>query len=488
MFGWLLPQILACGAAKPASPSVVLVSLDTLRADRLGAYGNPDGLTPNLDRFARESVLFERAYTQATLTTPSHAALFTSRYPPEVFGQGKAAVLTASTPTLASVLGTYGYETAASVGGGELSPELGLDAGFGVYASTRGFDSLLHTVPPALGWLDQRDTTRPFFLFVHGYDAHSEYLKPTPYGYIQGDLGASGAGQDALRSGGGSSRVFDGLLLADGWPWQQVSSTWLRPRSPEARAELGALARGMQPAPVPFGDMDGAVLRHGYDGAVAYADTMFGLLMAALEERDVLDDSIVIVISDHGEQLGEDGIYFRYSGVDEATAHVVLMVRDPLGVGAGTRVPGLVDLVDLMPTVLEAVGATVPAGARGVSFGPALRSEPFPGRPFTFTVGGLSLRWASVATATGRLTYLGVPPGAAEAADFAATAQLPGPAFTVAEHTPDAERETLRSALVGVLRDVALPPGAVRGAPGPALSRELQQSLRDHGYFDVDEQ
>lgn len=466
-----------CDPGPPRPPSVVLISFDTTRADRLGAYGNTDGLTPNLDRFAAESIVFEHAYAQATLTTQSHTSLFTSRYPSELFGREKTPHLTGATPLLAEVLASYGFATGAFVGGGDLSPEFGLDRGFGTYLSPREFGSFWFTVPPALAWLDGLDPEQPFFAFIHGYDAHARYLKPAPFGYLYADPHAEGPGQEAVRTR--TERIIDGRLLPDTSPLQEAVSTLLRPRSPEGRALVAAAADRVG-APV-FRDEDAALIGHVYDGAVSYADAMFGLLMAGLQERGILDEAIVVVVSDHGEQLGEQGLYFRYCGVGEEDARVPLLVRMPGGAGGGRRVEGLAQLIDVMPTLLELIGAAAPAGTRGASLVPALRGEAFPGAQAAFTQGGVSIRWVSAGALDGRVTYVGVAPWASALPDMVETAQLPGPGFTVSADTTSAAQARLRGDLVAWLRTLTPAPGQ-----GPAsLSPALRQSLREHGYFDA---
>lgn len=471
----------AATAATPPTPNVIVVSLDTTRADRLGAYGNPNGLTPNLDRFAQEAVVFEHAYAQATSTSPSHASLFTSRYPSEVFGPGRTASLTDATPTLATVLGAYDYQTVAFVGAGDLSPEIGVGKGFAEYNSIGDFASFYHTIPPALAWLDQRSADKPFFAFIHGYDAHSPYLKPTPWGYTRGDPAADTLGQQAVRSR--TERIMDGLLMPDIFPLEEVQQTLLRPRSAQGRRMLAQIATELAPRPEPIGPGDVAAVRHAYDGAVAYSDTLFGLLMAGLQQRGLLENTIIVVLADHGEQLGEDGLFFRFCGVSDADAHVPLMVRLPKAEGGGARVGGLVELVDVMPTLLELTGAVPPAGIRGTSLVPALRGQSFPGRDVAYTQGGFEIRWISAANTAGRVTYLGVPPTSPHVADFVAAARLDGPSFTVDPGLDPAAGQSLRDGMAGWLRTLA------RGREkAHQLSPELVKSLKEHGYFDADGQ
>ncbi|RMF19365.1 MAG: hypothetical protein D6760_13135, partial [Deltaproteobacteria bacterium] len=154
--------------------NVVLVSVDTLRADHVGAYGYERPTTPHLDRFAAASVVFERAVSQSAWTRPAHASMFTGLYPVEhgIVSVHPPRRLGSKVPTLAAVLSRAGYRTAAFVGGGNLSAEFGFDSGFEVYRSPgRRFSE---TVPEAIAWIE-RDAGRPFFLFVHGLDVHRPY-------------------------------------------------------------------------------------------------------------------------------------------------------------------------------------------------------------------------------------------------------------------------------------------------------------------------
>ncbi len=147
------------GCSQPARegpPNIILVSMDTLRQDRLGVYGNEDGLTPNIDKLAAESVVFEDAWAVSNETLYSHAALFTSRYATETGPIFDTFKLADTFPTLASVLGVYGYESAAFVGGGHLSASFELGRGFDRYHSSGNWGSLYHSVPDALAWLDAR--------------------------------------------------------------------------------------------------------------------------------------------------------------------------------------------------------------------------------------------------------------------------------------------------------------------------------------------
>ncbi len=297
--------------------NVVVISIDTLRADHVGAYGYPRPTTPWLDRFASRSVVFERAISQSAWTRPAHASMFTGLYPVE---HGIVTVhpprrLSPEIPTLASVLSQAGYRTAAFVGGGNLSAEFGFAAGFETYRSPgRRFSE---TVPAALAWIDE-NAARPFFLFVHGLDAHRPYRA------------------DA------ADRLALGL-----------------PAEPERN--FAQACHGRPDAPVqPLVDQ--------YDAAVHQADRFLGLLLEALDSDRLRDRTLVIVTSDHGEEFREHGGCFHIRSLHREIVEVPLMIRLP-GVPP-RRVPGVVPAsVALAPTVLELV-----LGDRRALPGPSIAS------------------------------------------------------------------------------------------------------------------
>jgi membrane-anchored protein YejM (alkaline phosphatase superfamily) len=460
-----------------ANPPIILISLDTFRADRMGVLGNPDGLTPNLDAFAAESTLFEHAYSQACNTKLSHGSMFTSRYPSEQINREGTNSFGAENPLYPQILNTYGYQTGAFVGGADLAPEYGLSVAFETYQSPKLFGSLYHTVPLALQWLDNRDKARPYFAFIHGYDTHSNYLRPQPYGFSRMLPAVGSLGHDALVND--SNRIVDGRYLSAFPNWLLAYATVVRPRSATGRIEVQALLGDQTGADVTEADI--AYVRAAYDGAVTYGDTMFGLLMAALAQRGVLDEAMIVVMSDHGEELGEHGIFWHDFGLEDEENHVPLMIRMPGGKWGGHRVSEVVELVDLMPTLLEAAGAVAPVGMQGISLMPAVRGEPFAGHPAAFTESSPLSRMFSARGATGRLTFSGLHSSMAYTADVLEAARIDGPAFTATEGLSAAEREGLRTQMQAWLASLR----PVVRQQAPEIPEALKQSMREHGYFDA---
>ena len=276
----------------PATPSIVLVSIDTLRSDRLPSYGYTAGSTPRLDAFASQATVFERAYTSCPLTLPAHATLLTGLDPPDHGVRDNRGFVLDETPeTLARRLQSRGYATSGFVSSMVLRRSTGISRGFDTwddgmdgdtsrtFAQRRGDE----TVALAIDWIDRRKDG-PFFLFVHLYDPHTPYAAPDPW----------------------SGRFVDP-----------------------------------------------------YDAEIAWTDTLIGRLLDALSEHRLYDEAMILVVSDHGEGLGDH----------VEAEHGLLLYRETLQVPLIVKVPGqsrgkvrrdTVGLIDVMPTVLDAIGEAVP--------------------------------------------------------------------------------------------------------------------------------
>lgn len=318
------PRILAAG--RDARPSVVLLSIDTLRPDHLGLYGYSRDTSPELDAWARDhAVTFDDAWANAAWTLPSHASMLTgltalqhgvnSHYP------APAAIV-----TLAERLRSAGYYTAAWTGGSWLSPKFGLFQGFDEFrwwTELDGGESELATHVDEIGsWLEAHQTT-PLFLFVHTYEVHSPYRPRQPY-------------FDSFTDARLPAPVTDRLLD----PFREDGYL--------IRKQL-EFAGG---APVPESDLPAVIAA--YDSGIAHADALLGRLLAAIEQQ--LGDNVVILLtSDHGEALGEEG-RVSHGRLEEEDLRIPWILRLPGDRGAGTRVASRVSSIDILPTVLEFAG------------------------------------------------------------------------------------------------------------------------------------
>ena len=371
---------LLCACAPPeaaATPDVLVISIDTLRADRVGRHDAAGrSLTPNLDAFAAQAAVFTQAYSQANETLYSHAALFTGRYPTDLGPIDYTRFTIAGAPTLASILHADGYRTEAVVAGGHLAPEFGLQVGFDRYASGRDFGSFQQTVPLALDRLDAlRAGPAPWLLFVHGYDVHAPYVNYGPL-FREHTPGYDGP----LLEPSLTPWSFEQILRGARYPSFSPSFVDRGDRTVLDPAMFDGLERFAVEHPedaVPLDDADVAFVRGMYDASVQYADYQVGVLLAEVRARGLDDHTIVVILSDHGEDLLEHGHVNHRLSLHDENLHVPLMIRGP-GVTPGvTDTP--VALVDVLPTLTSMLGLETPKGAGRSLWSPdpdrAIRSE-----------------------------------------------------------------------------------------------------------------
>jgi arylsulfatase A-like enzyme len=342
---WFCPDRLGKRIVKAVN--IVLIVVDTLRADHLGAYGYHRDTSPNLCRLTEQGVRFARFFANNNTTHPSFTTLMSGRHPLNhgIVGHLGKRMLDPRVPLLATVLREHGYTTAAVDNLGRW-----FQRGFERYVPYV-FDQRTTTpmwtgeeitalALPLLGELS--GTGSPFFLFVHYWDPHSPYLPPPPYDTLFAraarEAGVRGTPADA---GGEAGQRID---VAYGF-------------APLARYLKGWIGDAQDVATV--------VAR--YDGEVAYCDSCIGRLLAEIDRLGLRDETLVVVTSDHGESLGEHGIYFDHHGLYDTTLHVPLLLRWPGHVPAGRVVQGVAQHVDLAPTLLDLAGLDGALDCEGTS-------------------------------------------------------------------------------------------------------------------------
>ena len=312
--GWLAANAFA---ATTPPPNVIVITLDTVRADRMGFLGSKRGLTPNLDGMAQQGVVFTRAYSHVPITTASHTTILTGTYPQFNHVNDFGVPLSVKLPYLPDLLRAQGYHTGAFVGSLILDPldgtAPGFDRGFEVYDA--GFHLRRHgadryrsverragdVVNHALAWLSQLPNG-PFFLWVHLYDAHDPYDPPPPF-----------------------------------------------------KERFAA-----QP----------------YDGEIAYADSAVGKLLDEIRKHGLYDETLIAVMADHGESLGAHGENTHGIFLYDETLHVPLVFKLPASHAAGRRVDTRARLVDVAPTILQEAGIAVPKEMQGESLSALMRAKP----------------------------------------------------------------------------------------------------------------
>jgi len=346
--GLLGPLLAGCsrsgGRRSAALSNVVLISLDTVRADHLGCYGYDRDTSPSLDRLARRGVLYEHAYAQAPWTLVSHMSVFTSMLPSTHKVESINQVLSTDVPLMAELLKGAGLQTAALVNDGQMKAHWGFARGFGLWRefpvltpdSRRVADEgrAENITSEAIAWLKTREVANrrdKFFLFLHYFDAHDPYDPPAPY-----DKMFEPARDIALRG------EDTGLLL------QQFRAVGAKLPDDRLLPKLVSL----------------------YDGEIRYNDHHLGRLFDALDRLQLAEDTLVIVFSDHGEEFKEHGSLVHGGTLYNEALHVPLIVSWPGHVPEGARAPQPARLIDILPTVLHLCGLPPHAQAEGRSLVP----------------------------------------------------------------------------------------------------------------------
>ena len=365
------------GTPVAGAPDVLLVTFDTTRADHVAATGAPAPAwlhgravqTPNLDRLAAEGARFTRAFAQIPVTGPSHTTILSGLAPWEHGNLLNGVPVPDDVPLLAEAFRAAGYRTAAFVSAYVLDSSIHLDRGFDVYDDDFGWlpgwsvslpgrvvravarhlspDEVLErradrTVDAALRWMAAQPEDAPRFVWVHLFDPHGPYTPPPPWdtAYYEGD-----------------------------------------PRDPAHTSMARATDIASYLLPYLEGITDADWVRAQYAGEISYADQEFGRLLDALDASGRADHTLVAAMADHGESLGEHGVWFNHGGdLYEAATHVPLVLRLPGEVPAGAVVDDPVELTDVAPTIAELVGLKLPGPVGGRSLAPAIFGGK--GRPF----------------------------------------------------------------------------------------------------------
>jgi arylsulfatase A-like enzyme/Flp pilus assembly protein TadD len=308
----LLSVLPVCAAEPESPPNVLVITIDTLRADHLGCYGYKNIHTPNIDALAAEGVRFEHAYTPVPITLPSHTVIFTGTYPTyngiHDFSDNR---LGAQSITMASLLKERGFSTGAVVASAVLDSRFGLNRGFDYYYDRFDFNRLQEAnldemerpgnvvADQALDWLT-RNSGHRFFFWMHLYDPHHPYNPPAPFN-------------------------------------QEYQS-------------------------------------HPYDGEIAFADAQVGRVLQFLKSKGLYEKTLIVLTGDHGEGLGEHGEKTHGFFIYDSTLHIPLIVRLP-GPSHPRQVAAPVSTVDILPTVLAELKLPIPSQVQGISLMPELEGH-----------------------------------------------------------------------------------------------------------------
>jgi len=327
-------------------PNIVFFGIDSLRADHMSCYGYPRLTTPHIDRFAQGGTLFERTYSPYIPTTSAYSSMLTGMdlFTTQVVALRHKGPLRAEVKTLPEILREEGYNTTC-VGFTNNPASRGFDqyldyAGWGSWNEGRSpkAENLNAVALPELDRLARR--REPFLLFLRHMDPHAPYLPPAPFErmFYHGDECDP------------KNRSMEPVMAFK--PFRDFFASWMPPG---------------------ITDKDYVIAQ--YDGAVAYMDSSIRAIFTALEALDILDETIVVINSDHGETLYDHECYFDHHGLYDQTLHVPLILHYPGHVPAGRRVAGFNRHQDLVPTLLELAGIETDIRFDGRSLMPLVRGE-----------------------------------------------------------------------------------------------------------------
>jgi arylsulfatase A-like enzyme len=351
----LLTYTLNYGNANEADstppPNIILIVIDTLRADHLGCYGYEKNTSPNIDRFAGESTFYRNAYAQAPYTLPSHASLFTSLYPSQHWA---VQTLAEEHITMAEILKEQGYSTYAITGGGLVSERFGLLQGFDSieYNKDRGFISLDKEIHAKI--LDTltliKNVKQPFFLFLHSYQVHEPYFHPEEYDIF-----------------------FEGEYNG------KITGSFLKDMKEQAKDDIEGLENLKTLLPLRYfeiPDEDRLRVISLYDQGILYADSELQIMFDALKEAGLYDEALIVLTSDHGDEFFEHGGWQHGHTLYNEMIKIPLIVKYPEFLG---QKPAEYDftarLIDVLPTTLDVIKAKVDYHFEGQSLISGKRKE-----------------------------------------------------------------------------------------------------------------
>ncbi len=416
---WRRPRLYGRGPAVRPVASVVLIVIDTLRADHVGVYGSTVA-TPHIDALASRGVMFSNAYCHIPITGPSHASLFTSLLPYDHGVHNNAQILDPGRQTLAEILGSWDRDTAAFVSLGVLKGQFGFAQGFDAYHDSFTVDWMKDARElnaEVTGWLSE-GPRRPFFLWLHYSDPHEPYTPPD-LSYPRIDVVLGGRSVATLAADGRGVTVpvevppgrhtvrlepagpepthtirFPDIRVADHKLSVAPDSGWTVFEKRYGPAAFDTTLPATLVVVNPTGQSRTTELilackevlsleetQQRYAQEVAFVDREIGVLMFTLERAGLLENTLLVFTSDHGEALGDHGHVGHISQLYEELIRVPLVMVWPDRLPRGLVVDDAVALVDLLPTVVDLLGIDTAPGLRGRSLVPLLRGERLPSRP-----------------------------------------------------------------------------------------------------------
>lgn len=315
--------------------NLVIISLTNTRKDHLGIYGYNRDTTPNIDEFFKNSLIFENVFAPSPWTLPNAVSLFTSLFPRthQVVNRREGRTIPKESPTLAEMLQRRGYTTAAFVGGGDYNSIYGFDRGFDEYDDKNDFSGISDKINDVVRWLEDNRKEK-FFLFVQGFDTHCPFDPPYPY-----------------------SEKFNNsnTALDTGVCYWNLSENHTKENGEQKRYSVYKQGKGVgEPTLISLDEADRQSLIALYDGEILYADSVLEKLFSTITDLGLGKNTIIVFLSEHGDLLGENGRFMRTDirgTFTDSVLNIPFLIRHP-SVTDVERINGLVQLVDIFPTLL----------------------------------------------------------------------------------------------------------------------------------------
>lgn len=327
--------------------NVILINLTSARADHLKTYGYKRNTAPNIDKLAKEALVFEQAIAQSHWTLPSNVSILTSKYVNRHGVYERNQKVSDKELTLPEILKMYDYKTAAFVGGLDLVATYGLSQGFDYYfddTKDKPMGSFKDIIPKAIKWLRENKDNK-FFLFIQGYDVHPPFNKPKLYEDIydsdyNGLIDELSLGYQLLKN------IRNNNLLLDGKTVRLTEK-----------------------------DINHIIAY--YDGGITYADNFIGKLLKEINKLALSDRTIIIITSEHGEELSDHGSFDRFgqNNLYDEVIRVPLIIKNPNIDLKGERITSQVQLIDIMPTILDFLGIPINKESQGLSLVPLMQKK-----------------------------------------------------------------------------------------------------------------
>lgn len=367
---------------KPPPPDVILISIDTLRADHLGCYGYEKDTSPHLDALAEEGVVFENFFAPCSLTKPSHVSMLTSLYPltHSILTNHEAYSFSENIVPIAQILRESGFKTAGFSGGGSVSEIDGFARGFDMWSEVPFIASHL---PHVYKWL-KANRKEPFFLFFHFYDVHAPYVFRDKFKNMYRDLDYYSAllsrTKKILAAEKLSLQYFKTLTLQEKFSLLVSRLIQKFKRQPEegvaeaARKEI--LSSLHKWRTIPEYSKHIQLLVDSYDAGIKYTDHNLGEFFSFLKSSGLWKNTLLIVTSDHGEEFMEHNLLTHGGNLYDTLIHIPLIIKMP---GSSEliakRIDGLSDIVDIMPTVLDILNINFKEQMQGQSLLPIMQGR-----------------------------------------------------------------------------------------------------------------